>query len=168
MSTSAAAPALAKPELAKEARRTVAIRLADPAIMLANVSLLFGLLLVLFPTSFPRIILENWQNARLTPIMILFSVSLSLGLYLRVAHRRAAKPGLLAAACLGSVPVIVLAVLNFVLQATIAHTFSGDLSNVPARVDEEILAHTFFALIAAIFAPFLIIRVAQQFRRTDS
>jgi hypothetical protein len=143
------------------------MRLADPAAMLAYVSLSFGLLLVLFPVSFPRLIVQNWQNSYLTPIMILFSVSLNLGLYLSVTHRRSAKPGLVASACLGSVPVFVLAGLNFVLQASIAHTLSGDLPNGLAHVNEEILAHTYFALIAAIFAPFLLIRLGQQFSKTD-
>ena len=163
MSASAAAPALAQ-----QARPTVAMRLADPAIMLANVSLVFGLLLIVFPTSFPHIIINNWQNARLTPILIFLTVSLNLGLYLRVAHRRAAKPGIMASACLGSVPVVVLAGLNLLLQRTILQTFSGDFANASGRVNEEILAHTYFAVIAAIFAPFLIIRLAQQIRKSDS
>ena len=158
------APAAA---LAKEPRRTVAMRLADPAAMLAYVSLIFGVLLVVFPVSFPQIIIRNWQDAYLTPFMILFTVSLNLGLYLRVTYQRSAKPGILASACLGSVPVFVLAGLNLLLQATIAHTLSGDVPNGLARVDEEILAHTFFALIAAIFAPFLLIRLRQQFHKTD-
>ena len=54
MSASAAAPALAK-----EARHTVAMRLADPAIMLANVSLIFGVLLIVFPSSFPHLITKE-------------------------------------------------------------------------------------------------------------
>jgi hypothetical protein len=140
------------------------MRLADPAATLACVSMIFGLLLVIFPVGFPQIIIQNWQNARLTPVMILFTVSLNLGLYLSVAHRRSARPGIFAAACLGSIPVILLAGLNFVLQATITHTLSGNIPNASALVQEEILAHTFFALIAAIFGPFLIIRLAQQFR----
>jgi len=155
------------PALAKEPIRTVAMRLADPARTLAYVSLVFGLLLVVLPVSFPRVIVENWENGRLTPIMILFTVSLNLGLYLKVAHRRSAKPGKLASACLGSVPVFLLAGLNLLLQATIAHTLSGNISNASARIDEEILAHTYFELIAAIFGPFLLIRLGQQFRKAE-
>lgn len=162
---SAAAAALA---LAKEPRRTLAMRLADPAGTLAYLSLIFGLLLVSFPMAFPRMIIASWQNASLTPVMILLTVSLNLGLYLTVAHRRSAKPGIIAAACLGSAPVFVLAGLNFVLQATIAHTLAGTQPNALARVNEEILAHTYFALIAAIFGPFLLIRLGQQFKKTDS
>jgi protein-S-isoprenylcysteine O-methyltransferase Ste14 len=143
------------------------MRLADPAVTLACVSLIFGLLLVVFPVSFPRMIVQNWQNARLTPIMILFTVSLNLGLYLGVAHQRSSRPGILASACLGSVPVFLLAGLNFLLQATIAHTLSLDIPNAFARVDEEIIAHTYFALIASMFGPFLLIRLGQQFRNTN-
>lgn len=153
--------------LAKEPRRTVAMRLADPAAMLAYVSLAFGLLLVLFPASFPRLIIQNWQSARLTPILILFTVSLNLGLYLTITYQRCARPGLVASACLGSVPVVVLAGLNLVLQATISHTFVGNVPNAMARVDEEILAQTYFAIVAAIFAPFLLIRLGQQFSKSN-
>jgi uncharacterized membrane protein len=163
VSASASAPALAK-----EPRRTLAMRLADPAGTLAYLSLFFGLLLVSFPVAFPRMIVASWQNASLTPVMILFTVSVNLGLYLTVAHRRSAKPGIIAAACLGSVPVFVLAGLNFVLQATITHTLSGNLPNALAQTNEEILAQTYFGLIAAIFGPFLLIRLGQQFKKTDS
>jgi hypothetical protein len=156
------------PALANEQRRTVTTRLADPAVTLAYLSLIFGLLLVLFPVSFPRMIVQNWQNGRATPTMILFTVLLNAGLYLRVAHVRSAKPGMVASVCLGGVPVLVLVGLNFVLQATIAHTLSGYIPNAPARVGEEILAHTYFALIAAIFTPFLLIRFAQQFQQKHS
>lgn len=144
------------------------MRLADPAATLAYVSLAFGFLLVVFPVRFPHLIVESWQNARLTPLMILFTVSINLGLYLGVAHQRSAKPGMFASACLGGVPVFVLAALNFVLQATVAHTLSGNIPNALARVNEEILAHTYFSMIAAIFAPFLMIRLAQQFKKTDA
>ena len=155
------------PSLAKQSVPALAMRLADPAVTLACVSLIFGLLLVVFPVSFPRMIVQNWQNARLTPIMILFTVSLNLGLYLGVAHQRSSRPGILASACLGSVPVFLLAGLNFLLQATIAHTLSLDIPNAFARVDEEIIAHTYFALIASMFGPFLLIRLGQQFRNTN-
>jgi hypothetical protein len=156
------------PALANEPRRTVAMRLSDPAETLGYLSLVFGLLLVFFPVSFPRMIVQNWENARLTPTMILFTVLLNVGIYLRVAHRRSAKPGIIAATCLGGVPVVVLVGLNFWLQATIAGTLNQYISSAPARVNEEILAHTFFALIAAIFTPFLLIRFAQQFRQKQS
>jgi len=154
------------PALASEPRRTFKMRLADPALMLAYVSLIFALLLVFFPVSFPQIVVRNWQNSHITATMILLSVSLNLGLYLRAAHQRSAKPGILASACLGGVPVFVVVGLNLLLQTAIAHTLSGYTPNAAARVSEEILAHTYFGLIAAIFSPFLVIRLAQQFHKT--
>jgi hypothetical protein len=53
------------------------------------------------------------------------------------------------------------------LQATLAHTLSGYIPNAAARVDEEVLAHTYFGWIAAIVSPFLVIRFAQQFQKTS-
>ena len=155
------------PALASEPRSKFKMRLADPALMLAYVSLIFALLLVFFPVSFPQIVVRNWQNSHLTGAMILVSVSLNLGLYLRAAHLRSGKPGILASACLGGVPVFVVVGLNLLLQTTIAHTLSGYTPNAAVRVNEEILAHTYFGLIAAIFSPFLVIRLAQQFHKTS-
>lgn len=154
--------------LATEPRRIVTMRLADPALTLAYLSLTFCTLLVVFPISFPRIIVQSWQDAHLMPIMIVLIVFLNVGIYLRAAHVRSAKPGIIATSCIGCVPVLVLVGLNFWLQATITHTLSGYVPNAAARVEEEILAHTYFSLVAAIFTPFLIIRFGQQFGQKRS
>ena len=155
------------PALARDPRPKFKMRLADPAVMLAYVSVIFALLLVFFPVSFPQMVVRNWQNSHITPAMILLSVSLNLGLYLRGARLRSGKPSIFASACLGGVPVFVVVGLSFLLQTTIAHTLSGYTPNAAVRVNEEILAHTYFGLIAAIFSPFLVIRFAQQFSKRN-
>lgn len=35
-----------------------------------------------------------------------------------------------------------------------------------ARMNEEVLAHTYLALVSAVFLPFLVIRLLQQFKAT--
>jgi hypothetical protein len=128
----------------------------------------FGVALVCFPVSFPRVIVQNWWSGRLTVAMILFTVLLDVGLYLRVAHRRSAHPGRLASAFLGSLPVIVVVGLSLLLKAAIARTLLTDVPNLQGRIAEEILAHTYFALISAAFFPFLVIRLLQQFKNRNS
>jgi len=160
---SAAAPALAKAQLS-----TVAVRLADAAGTVAYLSLIFGLLLVFFPASFPRIILNSWQHGNLTPVIMVLTLSLDACLYIRVAYRLSAKPTVLAAACLGCLPIIVVMGVSFLLQGAVAHTLSGDLPNLQARVNEEILAHTYLGLVSAVFLPFLVIRLLQQSKGTSS
>jgi hypothetical protein len=160
---SAPAPALAKPE-----RRTVVVRLADVAVTVGYLSLVFGLLLVFFPVAFPRIILQNWQNGHLIMAMMVITLSLDTYLYLRIAYLLSAKPSALAAACLGSLPIIVVVGLSFLLQAAVAQTLAGGLPNPQARVSEEILAHTYLELVSAVFLPFLVIRLLQQFKATNS
>lgn len=156
------------PALARQPRRTVGLRLRDPAVALTFLSLIFALLLALFPTSFPRFVVEAWQNGRAIPVMILFTVAVNLGIYIRVAQRRSARPGMLAPALLGAVPAFVVAGLKFWLQAAIAHTLSGDVPNVLARVNEEILTQLYFGFIGAVFVPFVLIIFAQQFRDRHS
>jgi hypothetical protein len=160
---SAPAPALAKPE-----RRTVTIRLADAAVTVGYLSLAFGLLLVFFPVSFPRIILHSWQNGQLIVAMMVLTLSLDAYLYLRVASLQSAKPAVLAAACLGFLPIMVVGGLSFLLQEAVAQTLAGDLPNLQARVGEEILAHTYLGLVSAVFLPFLVIRLLQPFKATTS
>lgn len=159
------APALA---LAKPQRRIVVVRLADAAEAVAGLSLVFGVLLVLFPVSFPRMIVDSWQHGQLMPVMMVFTLLLDTCLYLRVAHLLSAQPGVVAAACLGSLPLLVVGGLSLLLQSAVSHTLLEDLPNLQARVGEEILAHTYLGLVCAVFLPFLVIRLLQQFKATNS
>lgn len=156
------------PALAKVQRRIVVVRLADSAEAVAAVSLVFGLMLVVFPVSFPQVIVSSWQHGQLMPFMMVFTLLLDTILYLRVAHILSAKPGIVAAACLGSLPLLVLGGLSLLMQSAVHHTLSMDLPNLQARVGEEILAHTYLGLVSAIFLPFLVIRFLQQFKATNS
>jgi hypothetical protein len=158
---SAPAPALAKPQ-----RPRVVVRLADAAVTVAFLSLIFGLVLVFFPVSFPRIIVTSWQRGYLVVVMMALTLVLDAVVYLRVAYLRKAKPPILVTACLGSLPIMVVGGLSFLMESAVTQTISLDLPNVQARVNEEILAHTYLGLVSAVFLPFLVIRLLQQFKAT--
>jgi ABC-type Fe3+ transport system permease subunit len=140
------------------------VRLADPAEAVTILSAVFGLLLIFLPVSFPRMIVTNWQQGRLTPLMMAFTLLLDTFLYLRAAHLMSAKPGVVASACLGSLPLLIVGGLSLLLQSAVTLTLSTDLPNLLGRTSEEILAHTYLALVAAVFLPFIVIRFLQQFR----
>ena len=158
---SAPAPALAKPQ------RPTIVRLADVGVIVASLSLIFGLLVVSFPVSFPRIIVTSWQGGYLVLVMMVLTLVLDAFLYLRVSYLRSSKPTVLVAACLGSLPIIVVGGLSFLLESAVTQTLSLDLPNVQGRVNEEVLAHTYLGLVAAVFLPFLVIRLLQQFKTTS-
>ena len=158
---SAPAPALAKPQ-----RPKVIVRLADAAVAVASLSLIFFLLLVFFPVSFPRIIVTSWQRGYLAVVLMVVTLVLDSFLYLRVAYLRSAKPTVLVAACLGSLPIIVVVGLSFLMESAVTQTISLDLPNLQARMNEEVLAHTYLGLVSAVFLPFLVIRLLQQFKAT--
>jgi len=88
------------PALATAPRRTVTVRLADAALTVACLSLVFGFLLVFFPVSFARIIRDSWLHGNLTVAMMVITLSIDACLYVRIAYRLSAKPTVLAAACL--------------------------------------------------------------------
>jgi len=159
---SAPAPALAKPQ-----RPKVIVRLADAAVAVASLSLIFGLLLVFFPVAFPRIIVTSWQRGYLAVVLMVLTLVLDSFLYLRVAYLRSAKPTVLVAACLGSLPIIVVGGLSFLMESAVSQTISLDLPNLQARMNEEVLAHTYLGLVSAVFLPFLVIRLLQQFKATS-
>jgi hypothetical protein len=163
---SAPASALAAPAAAKVQRRIVVVRLADVAEAVAVLSLGFGLLLIFFPVSFPKILVHSWEHGQLTLFMMGFTFLLDTFLYLRVAHLMSARPGAVGAACLGALPLLIVAGLSFLLQAAVAQTLSIDLPNLQGRIGEEILAQTYLALVAAVFLPFMLIRVLQGFKAT--
>lgn len=160
---SAPAPALAKPQ-----RRTVTVRIADVAAAITCLSLGFGLLVVFFPVSFPQFLLHSWQTGSFIPAMMLLTLALDTCLYVRVSYLLSAKPTVLAAACLGSLPMIVVVGLSFLLHSAITHTLYADLPNLQGRVVEEVLAHTYLGLVSAVFLPFLVIRFLQQIKAASS
>lgn len=157
------APALA---IAAKERRIVVVRLADSAEVIGVVSIVYATLMIIFPAAFPNVIVRSWERGQLLPLMMVFSFLLDTCLYLRVAQRLSAKPGILAAACLGSLPLLVVGGASFILQKAVSYTVTSDLPNLHARVGEEILAHTYLALVAAVFLPFLAIRLLQQYKAT--
>jgi len=156
------------PALAKAPRRIVTVRLADAALTVSYLSLVFGFLLVFFPVSFARIIQNSWLNGNLTVAMIVITLSIDVCLYVRIAYRLSAKPTVLAAACLGSLPIVVVAGLSYCLQSAVHYTISGDLPNLQSRVGEEVLAHTYLGLVSGVFLPFLAIRLLQQLKAASS
>jgi hypothetical protein len=156
------------PALAPAPRRTVTVRLADAALTVAYLSLIFGLLLVLFPVSFARIIQASWQQGNLTVAMMVITLAIDAGLYVRIAYRLSAKPTVVAAMCLGSLPIVVAVGVSFCLRGAVDFTLSGDLPNLQGRVGEEILAQTYLGLVSGIFLPFLALRLLQQFKAARS
>lgn len=156
------------PALAKTPRRLAVVRLADASEAVAVLSFMFGLLLVFFPVVFPRMIVTSWQHGQLMPIMMGFTLLLDTCLYLRVAYLQSAKPRPMAAACLGWMPLLVVGGLSLLLRSAVSHTLSAGLPNMQARVGEEILAHTYLGLVSAVFLPFLVIRLLQQFKAANS
>lgn len=161
---SAPAPALA----VKTERRVVIVRLADASDAVTALSLMFGAALVLFPVAFPRMIVNSWEHGQLMPILMVIIFLLDTGLYLRIAHMQSARPGPVAAACLGSLPLLVVGGLSLLEQSAVSRTLAADLPNLQARVNEEILAHTFLQLVGGVFLPFLVIRLVRQFRTKHS
>jgi len=156
------------PALTKAKRQLAIVRLADVSEAVAVLSFVFGLLLVFFPVSFPQMIVRSWQRGQLMPIMMGFTFLLDTCLYLRVAYLQSAKPRPVAAACLGSLPLLVVGGLSFLLRSAVSHTLSIGVTNLQARVGEEILAHTYLGLVSAVFLPFLAIRLLQQFKAANS
>ncbi len=152
------------PALAKAPHRTVTVRLADPAAAVAYLSVAFALGMVFSPVSFPGIIVRAWQQGRLMPAMMVFTLLLDAALYLRVAHLLSTKPRLLVAAGLGSLPIFIIVGLRILFETAVSHALVGYFSNASDRVAEEILAHTYFTMVAAVFLPFLLIRLMQQFQ----
>ncbi len=150
------------PVLAAVRYRVVKIRLGDPAAAAAYVSLVFGLLLVFLPVSFPHMIVKNWESGRLVPAMIFLAALLNGVIYLRAAHLRSAKPGLLTSAWLGALTVGIVVGFSFLLDAAILHEQSKLIPNSQALVNEEIVAHTYWGLISGIFLPYLVIRFTQN------
>lgn len=161
---SAPAPALSTAVPAVESKRPflVVIRLADSSAVAAYVSFAFALAMAFFPVSFPALIAQNWLNGRLVPVLALGTCLLNAISYLRGSHMLSRKPGLIASAVLACFTV--LTVVGFsVIETTVVTPWLAGLAN-PQAYAIEVLAHTYFTMIAALFIPFLAVRFLQGIR----
>jgi heme/copper-type cytochrome/quinol oxidase subunit 3 len=96
--------------------------------------------------------------------MLLFAWLFDCVLYLRIARRRWAKADPLAFLGVGVVTAVVLIGCSFMLPAAVVMTHWRD----QARVREEVIALAYFALLASVFFPFLVIRFTQdRKKKTD-
>jgi hypothetical protein len=100
-------------------------------------------------------------------VLMVLTLVLDAFLYLRASYLRSAKPTVLVAACLGSLPIVVVGGLGFLVESAVAQTISLDLPNLQARINEEVLAHTYLGLVSAVFLPFLVIRLLQRSKATS-
>jgi hypothetical protein len=150
------------PALGQSPRPIVVVRLSDPSVLAAYVSFAFAFALVLFPVSFPGVISRNWFNGHLVLTLALLSCLLNAVSYLRVAHIRSRRPGLLAPAALGFFTVVTVVGLTAIETKVLVPWIIG-LPNPQPHITEEILAHTYFTLMSALFLPFLAVRFLQNF-----
>jgi hypothetical protein len=151
------------PALEQKPQRIVMVRLSDPAAAAACLSLAFAAALALFPVSFPRMISDNWFNGHLVLALAVVSCVLNAISYLRVAHILSRKPDLMAAALLGIFTVSIVVGLSAIESGVLASWIAG-LPNPQAYTTEEILAHTYFTLMLALFLPFLAVRFIHNFK----
>jgi len=156
---------MSSPRLIPARYQTTKIRLSDAAGVGGTLSLLFGVLVLLFPDTFPRIIAENWESGRLTALMAFGALIVNGAIYLRVVHLRHSRAQLWTSAYIAFLTVVVIVGFSFLEHAAVLRTELQLLPQPALREREEILAHTYFALIAAIFIPFLLVRLTQNFKR---
>jgi hypothetical protein len=151
------------PAIDPKSQPIVVVRLSDPAALAAYVSFAFAFALALFPASFPAVVSKNWLNGHLILTLALGSCLLNAVSYLRVAHIVSRRPGLLASAALGFFTVLTVVGLT-VIETKVLGPWIIGLPNPQPHVTEEILAHTYFTLMSALFFPFLAVRFLQSFR----
>jgi hypothetical protein len=140
---------------------TVKVRLGDSANAAACVSLTFSLLLVVSPAYFPDVIIESWFTGRLTAGLLLFALLFNCALYMRIARLRSSKTDPLAFLAIGLGTAMTVIGFSCLLPAAVLMT----QWRVQARAHEEVLALAYFAVVAAVFFPFFIIRFTQDLRK---
>ncbi len=150
------------PALAATPDRALKIRLADVAVAGGCVSLLFSLLLVGFPDYFPRMILESWSNGHLIAGLLLFAVLFNCALYVGIARMRSATTTAVGYLAIGSGTAATALTFSWIVPVA-SLVEQQNLTRVRAR--EEVLFLVYFAVVAAIFVPFLIIRLTQEFKK---
>ena len=123
-------------------------------------------LLVVFPVSFPNVIVKSWERGELLPAND--GIYVSSGYCPVLAHGAAAlgQAGHDGGGVPGFAALLVVGGASVLLQQAVKYTLTSEWPNLHAHVGEEILAHTYLALVSAVFLPFLAIRLLQQLKNT--
>lgn len=105
--------------------------------------------------------MEGWFDGRLSAGMLLFALLFNCARYARIARLRSAKTDPLAFLAIGLGTAITVICFDLIFPAIALMT----LSRLHARAYEEVLALAYFAVVAAVFFPFLVIRFTQDLRK---
>ena len=136
----------------------VKVRLGDAANAATCVSLIFSLLVVVLPESFPNVVIQNGLNGHLAAGVLLFAMSFNCAIYLRIAKQRCAKADARVLLALGFITALTVIAFSFILPVAVLMTQWQS----QARMREEVLALVYFAVLSAVLFPFLVIRFTQD------
>jgi hypothetical protein len=143
--------------------RATKIRVADSAVMAAVVSLIYAAFVLLSPRVFPEILAAQFERGVLTVGIALLALALNLGWYWRIAWRRHSALSAPAVLALVLLTLVIAVAFSILVNNSLLRSQISAVEHPYLQVTEEVLIYTYFALVAAIFLPYLVLRLTQDF-----
>lgn len=150
-------------EVAPQRVRATKIRIADSALMAGVVSLAYLVLVLVSPRVFPEILAAQFERGVLTVGIALLALALNLGWYLRIARLRQSALSILTVVALVMLTLAIAACFSVLVNMSLLRAQVSVVEQQYLQVTEGILIYTYIALVAAIFLPYLILRLTQDF-----
>jgi hypothetical protein len=154
---------MSTPEVVPQRVRATKIRIADSALMAGVVSLAYLVLVLVSPRVFPEILAAQFERGVLTVGIALLALALNLGWYLRIARLRQSALSILTVVALVMLTLVIAACFSVLVNMSLLRAQTSVVEQQYLQVTEEILIYTYIALVAAIFLPYLILRLTQDF-----
>ena len=148
---------------------TAKVRLSNPAVLAGSLSLLYAVVLMLFPRAFPELLQRIFQRGHFFTALAVLLLAANEILFLFIFRRRVQKPGLLTPGYIAFLTIgVVFAFWLLVNTADLEHQLS-QLSlptSSPVRDginSEELLVYTHLGMVAGIVFPYLLVRLTQNY-----
>jgi hypothetical protein len=154
---------MSSPAVVPQRIRATKVRIADSALMAGVVSLAYLVLVLVSPRVFPEILAAQFERGVLTVGIALLALALNLGWYLRIARIRQSSLSLLTVIALVMLTLVIAACFSVLVNVSLLRAQVSTVEQQYLQVTEEILIYTYIALVAAIFLPYLVLRLTQDF-----
>lgn len=147
----------------------VKVRLSDSAMLSGGVSLLYALVLSLYPRAFPKLLERSFDSGHFFSVLALLLLSANELLFVLISRRRSQSPGLLTPAfiaclTLGVVSFFQVLVYGAHAQAMLSQFMLHDSNRLRLGISsEDLLIYAHFAMVSGIAVPYLVVRATQNY-----
>lgn len=149
-----------------ERMAAVKVRLSDSAVLAGAVSLLYAIVLMAFPRTFPELVKHIFYGGYFFRTVAVLLLGANEMLFLFLCQKRGNRVNLVTSGYIAGLTITMVFALRALVVLANEHALLAHLSlPIPSREGigtEELLLYTHLGLISGIVGPFLMVRLTQN------